>query len=238
MLTAELSSVPAPVSSRRIGAGVRPAPGTTAGLPSRWGATDWVEAEVRGAVDEHRQLCRAQHVDPDTVVAVARTMAHFADYRTGRECRPTNDRLSAVGQMSISTVQRARRVLKALGLVVELVAGRSVMTRAERLTAWRRGSSHRRVAAEFALCSRRRRPQRPRCPQDRRAHVDRDTPPSAFTNRPSSHDRTTHLQTTTDPRRGAPRPAATSTGPPPRRPQAAPGTRRLAEQVQRRLPWL
>src|SRR4051794_28951028 len=194
MLTAELPSVPAPVSSRRIGAGVRPAPGTTAGLPSWWGATDWVEAEVRGAVDEHRQLCREQHVDPDTVVAVARTMAHFADHRTGRDCRPTNDRLSAVGQMSVATVQRARRVLKALGLVVEVVAGRSVMTRAERLTAWRRGSSHRRVAAEFALCSRRR---RPRCPQGRRAHVDRDTPPGASKNKPSSHDRTTHLRATT-----------------------------------------
>src|SRR3954470_8663815 len=204
MLTAELPSVPAPVSSRRIGAGIRPASGATAGLPSWWSATDWVEVEVRGAIDEARQLCREHHVDPDTVVAVARAMAHFADYRTGRDCRPTNDRLSAVGQISVSTVQRARRVLKALGLVVELVAGRSVMTRAERLTAWRRGSSHRRVAAEFALCSRRRRPLRP---QGRRAHVDRDTPPSASKSKPSSHDRNAHLQASTAPRRGAPRPA-------------------------------
>src|SRR3954469_11987295 len=186
----------APRTSPRVSAGIRPAPGTTAGLPSWWNATDWVEAEVRAAVDEARQLCGEHHVDPDTVVAVARTMAHFADYRTGRDCRPTNDRLSAVGQMSVSTVQRARRVLKALGLVVELVAGRSVMTRAERLAAWRRGSSHRRVAAEFALCSRRRRRRRP---QDRRPHVDRDTPPSASKNKPSSHDRTIRLRATTAP---------------------------------------
>jgi DNA-binding transcriptional ArsR family regulator len=155
VLTAELSSAPAPVCSRRIGAGVRPPPGATSRRPAWWGAADWIEVEVRGAVAARRDLCRAHHVDPDTVVAVARGMAGFADFRTGRNCRPTNARLVALLRVSLSTVQRARRVLKDLGLVVELLAGRSMMTRAERLTAWRRGSAHRRLAAEFALCSRR-----------------------------------------------------------------------------------
>jgi DNA-binding transcriptional ArsR family regulator len=132
-----------------------------------------VEVEVRGAVRERRDLCRAHHVEADTVIAVARGMAHFADFRTGRDCRPTNAGLVALLRVSLSTVQRARRVLKELGLVVELVAGRSVMTRSERLAAWRRGSSHRRLAAEFALCS------RPRRPQTRLQVVQGDTPPSA-----------------------------------------------------------
>jgi hypothetical protein len=110
-------------TSRRVSAGIQPAPGTTARLPSWWNATDWVEAEVRGALEERRDLCRTHHVDPDTVVAVARTMAHFADYRTGRDCRPTNARLVQLVRVSLSTVQRARRVLKALGLVVEVIAG-------------------------------------------------------------------------------------------------------------------
>jgi DNA-binding transcriptional ArsR family regulator len=230
MLTAELSF--APVSSRRIGAGVRPAPGATSRRPAWWGAADWIEVEVRGAVGARRDLCRAHHVDPDTVVAVARGMAGFADFRTGRNCRPTNARLVALLRVSLSTVQRARRVLKELGLVVELLAGRSVMTRAERLTAWRRGSSHRRLAAEFALCSRRRRPSR------RPPAVERDTPPSASKERCSLTERTFPLQTTPEPRRGAPRPAHTPKGGPRRRPRAAPGTRRLAEHVRRRLPWL
>jgi hypothetical protein len=230
MLTAELSF--APVSSRRIGAGVRPAPGATSRRPAWWGAADWIEVEVRGAVGARRDLCRAHHVDPDTVVAVARGMAGFADFRTGRHCRPTNARLVALLRVSLSTVQRARRVLKELGLVVELLAGRSVMTRAERLTAWRRGSSHRRLAAEFALCSRRHRPPH------RPPAVDRDTPPTAPKERSSLTERTSSLQTTPEPRRGAPRPAATRKGTPWRRPQAAPGTRRLAEHVRRRLPWL
>jgi hypothetical protein len=175
MLTTAPSAapVPVPVCSRRIGAGIHPDPGATSRLPAWWSATDWVEGEVRGAVEEHRDLCQAHHVDPDTVLAVARGMATFADFRTGRDCRPTNTRLVALLRCSLSTVQRARRVLKQLGLVVELIRGRSIMTRAERLTAWERGSSHRQVAAEFALCSRRRRPQR------RPAVVERDTPTQA-----------------------------------------------------------
>src|SRR3954464_5440091 len=228
MLTAPLSSAPAPVCSRRIGAGVCPAPGATSRRPAWWSAEDWIEAEVRDAVNEHRDLCRAHHVDPDTVLAVARGMSGFADFRPGRDCRPTNAGLVALLRLSLSTVQRARRVLKELGLVVELVCGRSIMTRAERLTAWRRGSSHRCVAAEFALCSRRHRPRRP---HRRPAAVDRDTPPTACTKRSSLTKRTSSLQPTPDTKRGAPRPAATPKGPPRRRPRVAPGARRLAEHV-------
>src|SRR3954464_13286364 len=90
MLTAELSSVPAPVSSRRIGAGVRPAPGATSRRPAWWSADDWVEAEVRDAGDGRRGRCRAYHVDLDTVLAATRGKAGFADFRTGRDYRPTN----------------------------------------------------------------------------------------------------------------------------------------------------
>src|SRR3954449_11186053 len=201
MLTAAPSAAPAPVCSRRIGAGIRPAPGATSRRPAWWSAEDWIEAEVRDTVAEHRDLCRAHHVDPDTVLAVARGMAGFADFRTGRDCRPTNAGLVALLRLSLSTVQRARRVLKELGLVVELVRGRSIMTRAERLTAWRRGSSHRCVAAEFALCSRRHRPHRHR-PHRRPAAVERDTPPSALLEPASLTTTSTSLHTTTEPRRG------------------------------------
>ena len=145
----------APATSRRVPAGITPAPGATSAAPAWWGATDWVEVEVRGAVwGEFRDVCRNHHVDPDTVIAVARGHAHYADHKTGRDCRPTNARLVELCRVSLSTVQRARRVLEALGLVRRLVQGRSFMTRAERLQAWRRGSSHRKVAAVFALTSR------------------------------------------------------------------------------------
>ncbi|HYQ80117.1 MAG TPA: hypothetical protein VEP68_01380 [Anaeromyxobacteraceae bacterium] len=218
--------------SHRIGAGIHPAPGATSRRPAWWSATDWVEDEVRAAVAERRDLCRAHHVDPDTVLAVARGMATFADFRTGRNCRPTNAGLVALLRLSLSTVQRARRVLKQLGLVVELIRGRSIMTRAERLTAWARGSSHRHIAAEFALCSRRHRPH-PQPPA-----VGRDTPPSAPPETTSLTRSTPSLRATAETRKGAPRPAATPNKPPRRRqpPQAA--TRRLAETTRTRLRWL
>ncbi|MBE7248025.1 MAG: hypothetical protein INR63_24020, partial [Actinomycetospora chiangmaiensis] len=219
-----------------MSAGIRPAAGATAGLPAWWGATDWVEVEVREALTEHRDVCRAHHVEPDTALAVARGMAAYADFDTGRDCRPTNARLVADLRVSLSTVQRARRALKALGLVVELVAGRSIMTRAERLAAWRRGSSHRKVAAEFALCSRRRRPRSVPSPsviagggrlafrrpsssttrasrsRNRLQVVDGDTPPGALSERTSSHLPSTHLQATTEQKKAAPRPAPTQEG--------------------------
>src|SRR3954462_1817663 len=112
MLTATLfaSSPPAPGSSRRIRAGVRPARGATSRRPAWWSAEDWIEVEVRGAVNERRDLCRAHHVDPDTVLAGAPGMASFAAFRTGRDCRPTNAGLVELLRLSLSTVQRARRV--------------------------------------------------------------------------------------------------------------------------------
>src|SRR3954471_1680609 len=235
MLTAAPSAAPAPVCSRRIGAGVRPAPGATSRRPAWWSAEDWIEVEVRDAVNDRRDLCRTHHVDPDTVLAVARGMASFADHRTGRDCRPTNAGLVELLRLSLSTVQRARRVLKDLGLAVELVRGRSIMTRAERLTAWARGSAHRRVAAEFALCSRRHRPRRP---HRRPAAVERDTPPSALLEPASLRTTSTSLHTTPEPRRGAPRPTPTQKSSPPRRPRAAPASRRLADHARRPLPWL
>jgi hypothetical protein len=237
MLTAELSAVPAPapVCSRRIGAGIHPAPGATSRQPAWWSADDWVEVEVRGAVAERRDLCRAHHVDPDTVLAVARGMAGFADFRTGRDCRPTNTRLVALLRCSLSTVQRARRVLKDLGLVVELVRGRSIMTRAERLAAWRRGSSHRCVAAEFALCSRRHRPRRP---HRRPTAVERDTPPSASPETAPLTKSSTSLRATPETRRGAPRPTATPKKPPRGRRRAQAATGRLVEGTRTRLRWL
>src|SRR4051794_41799284 len=112
MLTAPLSPAPAPGCSRRVGAGVCPAPGATSRRPAWWGAEDWVEVEVRGAVAERRDLCRAHHVDPDTVLAVARGMASFADHRTGRDFRPTNARPVALLRLPLSTLQRAPPVLQ------------------------------------------------------------------------------------------------------------------------------
>jgi len=249
------------ITSRRVSAGIRPEPGATSALPAWWGAEDWTD-DVAHAVTEHRDVCRSHHVEPDTVVAVARGMASFADHRTGRSCRPTNAKLVELLQVSLSTVQRARRVLKDLKLVVELVGGRSIMTRAERLAAWRRGSSHRNIAAEFALTARRAGGRAKRglrdlregltvvvaggeapstCGQNRRPRrqvVDGDTPPGSTKVSTSLKSRSSLFarQTEKNEEGGAPRHSPTKgVG---RRAGVDPAARRLAEAVRGRTSWL
>lgn len=238
-MTAALLTTP-PVSSRRVSAGIRPDAGATSRLPAWWGADDWLAVEVPAALDARPEVLADHHVSRDAVLAVARGMATFADHRTGRDCRPTNERLVTLLRCSLSTVQRARRALKALGLVVELVRGRSIMSRSERLQAWRRGSAHRKVAAEFALLSRPRRAPKTsttrlvRSARFRSAGphpVDGDTPPGASKVSASLQTRSTRLrrQTENEDRRSAPR--------------TYPGSRdgrsrRLAEATRNRLGWL
>lgn len=222
-----------PRCSRRVSAGITPAPGTTSRLPVWWGPTDWVEVDVRGALTE--AVCREHHVAHDTVLSVARAMARFADRATGRGCRPTNERLVEAAQCSLSTVQRARRLLKALGLVVEVTAGRSNMTRDERLEAWERGSSHRAVAAEFVLCSRRERTRRPQ--PDLRV-VERDTPPVGQVVRGEVTSRRTPLRDQEPKRGGRSAPALTEKGRRRPAPVADLRPRRLAVAVKAGLEWL
>lgn len=229
---ARVGAVLGPIRSRRISAGFTPSPGATSRLLVWWGRADWIE-EVRGALTA--EVCRDHHVARDTVVKVARGMAEFADSRTGRDCRPTNERLVEVAQCSLSTVQRARRALKALGLVVEVVAGRSNMTLAQRLEAHANGSSHRAIAAEFALCSRR---ESARRPQAHLRVVDRDTPPVGALDRGEVTSRRTPLREQEPQRGGRSAPALTE------KRRRAPAEvadlppRRLAVAAKARLGWL
>jgi hypothetical protein len=234
-------------STRRISAGIVPDPGAASRLPAWWSRQDWL-ADVSLTAAARPELLRAHHVSLDAVVACARGMAAYADHRDGRNCRPTNARLLVATRYSLSVVQRARRVLKALGFVVELVAGRSIMTRAERLAAWRRGSAHRNVAATFALTSRsprlhvvgeRRAPKERAAKLRRRAQsqgadlrtVDGDTPPGALRVSTPPQLRRSLLRRQTENEEGGS--AARSLAV--QRPAQA---RRLAEGVRDRLGWL
>jgi hypothetical protein len=136
---------------RLISAADGPAGGDYAGLPAWWGAEHWCAVEVPTQLALHPELLTAEHVAHRTLLAVARAHARYADTATGRGCRPTNERLAGGLGLSVRQVQRARVVLRRLGVLAVVRRGRSFMTRVERLQAWRRGSAHRRWAAEFAL---------------------------------------------------------------------------------------
>ena len=197
------------------------------------------DLDVDSALRENPDVCRKHHAAPDTVRTLARALAHFADKATGRDCRPTNERLMELCQFSLSTLKRTRRVLKDLGLVVELISGRSFMNYKERMAAWRRGSSHRRIAATFALCSRRGRPSNPvkKRPASAPA-VDRDPPPRSRRERRDLTLSKTHLrrqtETSDEVALRAPSPTSKGRG----RSGHDPASRRLAEAVRRRLTWL
>jgi len=146
-------------SSNRISVGHTPPPGACSTKPAWWSRDDWAGVEVWCVLAAHAAQLRGCGVAPATAAIVARHMAQFADFRTGRDCRPTRARIAELTGVTERHIARVWRVLERLGLIEKLVEGRSVMSRSERLAAWRRGSAHRRLAAEFALLSGRRRPQ-------------------------------------------------------------------------------
>lgn len=235
--------------SRRVSLPLSPDAGACSRRLAWWGPADWLREVSTAVWTIGRDLCRTHHVDPDTVVAVARAHAAFADYRTGRDCRPGNEKLLEVARVSLSTVKRARRVLRELELLAELLRGRNFMSRSERLAAWRSGSSHRRIASVFALCSLRRRPRSvgpkrsalegeiaPQDPQRPSSGVERGPLPAAgelegesplpawsSSGQTDDQERFAHSQPRT-----AKRPVP---------PGPDPATRRLTAAVQRRLRW-
>lgn len=73
-----------------------------------------------------------------TLIQVAEARAAFADYRTGRDCRPTNATVAARAGVSIRTVQRAMTALRLLGVATEVLRGRQ-RTKHERMASWRVG---------------------------------------------------------------------------------------------------
>lgn len=84
------------------------------------------------------------------IVRVAEARARYADFRTGRNCRPTNDRLVHDTGLSKSTVQRASKALRLLGVATEVFRGRQ-RTRRERMASWRVGDRGRGWASVWAL---------------------------------------------------------------------------------------
>jgi hypothetical protein len=118
-------------------------------------AQRWVHSTVPAAYHQRydtlvRPVMPNNPVSLKSLVAVAEARASFADHRTGRNCRPTNDRLADMTGLSVRTVQRASTALRLLGLATEVMRGRQ-RTRAERFASWRVGDNGRGWASVWAL---------------------------------------------------------------------------------------
>ncbi|MDA2893434.1 helix-turn-helix domain-containing protein [Mycolicibacterium sp. BiH015] len=120
------------------------------GRARRW-AHETVPAAYRQRYDSHvRPVMPNNPVSLKSVVAVAEARASFADHRTGRNCRPTNERIAKLTGLSVRTVQRASTALRLLGVATEVMRGRQ-RTRAERYASWRVGDRGRGWASVWAL---------------------------------------------------------------------------------------
>lgn len=119
------------------------------------GEQAWVEIHVRTAYKElygslQPVLSRCGGVSCEAVLAVAREMARAAEWSTGRNSRLANATIAARVGRSLRVVQRAKLLLRTMGVATEVFRGRQ-RTRAERLASWRVGSRGRGWASVYAL---------------------------------------------------------------------------------------
>jgi hypothetical protein len=118
-------------------------------------AARWVRLTVPIAYDLRydtrvRPVLKDNQVSRAAILKVAEARAGYAEYATGRQCRPTNDRLAQDTGLSVRTVQRADAALRLLGVATEVLRGRQ-RTRVERLASWRVGDRGRGWASVWAL---------------------------------------------------------------------------------------
>jgi hypothetical protein len=127
-----------------------------AGVPCWSGrAQRWARFTVPIAYDLRYDSCvrpvlGVNQVSRRALVRVAQARAAYAEYATGRNCRPSNERLAADTGLSVRTVQRADTALRLLGVATEVLRGRQ-RTRAERFASWRVGDRGRGWASVWAL---------------------------------------------------------------------------------------
>ncbi|SIK26999.1 helix-turn-helix domain-containing protein [Mycobacterium avium] len=127
-----------------------------AGVPCWTGRLErWVRWTVPVAYDcrydtEIRPLMPGNPISRQALLTVAEARARYADHATGRNCRPSNERLAADTGLSVRTIQRADTVLRLLGVATEVLRGRQ-RTRVERLASWRVGDRGRGWASVWAL---------------------------------------------------------------------------------------
>ncbi len=120
------------------------------------GAQVWVERQVTDAyyrryyTDVARELRKQGQVALGSLKRVALAMALAADHDTGQESRLSNATLMAQTGLGKSTVQRARKALRLLGVATEVLRGRQ-RSWVERMASWRVGDKARGWASVWAL---------------------------------------------------------------------------------------
>ena len=142
------------------------------GGPEQWARSTVPAAYAARYATHVRPVMPGNPISLKALVRVAEARAACADYRTGRNCRPTNERLSAETGYSVRTVQRASTALRLLGVSTEVLRGRQ-RTYHERMASWRVGDRGRGWASLWVLHDSR---FRPLSPHPGGSHLKKKTP--------------------------------------------------------------
>lgn len=130
------------------------APGDTGRLPVWSGRAQW-QRQVRALLnsDTGAELCKSNSVSTESTFAVAVVHAGLAEGRTGRGVTASRATIAQRAGVSESVVKRARRVLTALGVAVELVRGRYLTALEAMAAEAHHGGRQLRAASVWALSS-------------------------------------------------------------------------------------
>ncbi|WP_147343782.1 MULTISPECIES: Rep protein [unclassified Rhodococcus (in: high G+C Gram-positive bacteria)] len=100
-----------------------------------------------------KALCARNLIKPDKAYVVAQAHAHFAESHTGRGVSAAKSTIAARAKVSESSVNRARRVLIALGMGIELARGRNLKTLEFLAAETHHGGQQHRAASTWSLSS-------------------------------------------------------------------------------------
>ena len=116
-------------------------------------ARAWMDALAqRLSTPQGVAWCRRHEVSAASVMHIGATLVAHANRRTGRSITASNATLATHAERSEGVVDRSKRVLRALGMLVDRTAGRSCLTRLEQLAAVAlHGGEQHAVAGESVL---------------------------------------------------------------------------------------
>lgn len=124
-------------------------------IPVWSGKGAWLR-QVRHVItdtDTGRHAVKQHRIGVETMIAVAATHARFADSTTGRDVTAAVATIGRAAGVSESVVQRARRVLRDVGMGHEVVRGRHLQSREFMAAELHHGGHQRGAASVWALSS-------------------------------------------------------------------------------------
>nr|WP_073364924.1 Rep protein [Rhodococcus jostii] len=130
-------------------------PGREATIPVWSGRTEWLR-QLRHHITHTttgRAALTTQSIGIERLMAVATAHARFADSTTGRGVTASRQLIAHHAGVSLSVVNRARRVLKTLAMGVEVERGRTLRTREYMAAELHHGGQQHQAASVWALSS-------------------------------------------------------------------------------------